>query len=47
MTLPISNLYLLLVIRILLATGLYYGVMRLLNVVILRECMQFIMKKKG
>ena len=46
MTLPISNLYLLLVIRIQLATGLYYGVMRLLNVVILRECMQFIMKKK-
>jgi O-antigen/teichoic acid export membrane protein len=47
MTLPISNLYLLLVVRILLAAGLYYGVMRLLNVVILRECMQFIMKKKG
>lgn len=47
MTLPISNLYLLLVVRILLAAGLYYGVMRLLNVVILRECMQFILKKKG
>ena len=45
-TLSITNLYLLLAVRILLAAGLYYGVMRMLNVVILQECMQFILKKK-
>lgn len=45
-TLSITNLYLLLAVRILLAAALYYGVMRMLNVVILRECMQFIFKKK-
>jgi len=45
-TLPVTNIYLLLAVRILLAAALYYGVMRLLNVVILRECMQFILKKK-
>ena len=45
-TLTISNIYLLLGIRLLLATLLYYGVMRLLNVAILRECVQFILKKK-
>ena len=42
----ISNLYVLLVVRILMASILYYGVMRMLNVVILRECLQFILKKK-
>ena len=46
-TLTISNIYLLLGIRLLLAALLYYGVMRLLNVAILRECIQFILKKKG
>ena len=45
-TMAISNLYLLLVVRVLMAAALYYGVMRMLNVVILRECMQFILKKK-
>ena len=45
-TIAISNLYLLLVVRVLMAAALYYGVMRMLNVVILRECMQFILKKK-
>ena len=45
-TMTISNLYLLLVVRILMASVLYYGVMRMLNVVILRECLQFILKKK-
>ena len=45
-TMAISNIYLLLVVRILMATVLYYGVMRMLNVVILRECMQYILKKK-
>ena len=45
-TMTISNIYLLLVVRILMATALYYGVMRMLNVVILRECIQYILKKK-
>ena len=45
-TMAISNIYLLLVVRVLIAAALYYGIMRLLNVVILRECMQFILKKK-
>lgn len=42
----VENLYLLLAVRILLATILYYIIMRILNVVILRECLQFIFKKK-
>ena len=45
-TLTIVNLYLLLSVRTLVAAVLYYGVMRLLNVAILRECMQFIKKKR-
>ena len=45
-TIAISNIYLLLVVRVLIAAALYFGMMRLLNVVILRECMQFILKKK-
>ena len=45
-TQAITNLYLLLVVRILMAAALYYGVMRMLNVVILQECIQFIFKKK-
>ena len=45
-TLTIGNLYLLLSVRALVAAVLYYGVMRLLNVAILRECMQFIKKKR-
>jgi O-antigen/teichoic acid export membrane protein len=45
-TQAISNLYLLLVVRILMASAFYYGVMRILKVVILRECMQFIFKRK-
>ena len=45
-TQSITNLYLLLVVRILMAAALYYGVMRMLNVVILQECIQFIFKKK-
>jgi O-antigen/teichoic acid export membrane protein len=42
----IANIYLLLAVRVVLATVLYYGIMRLLNVVILRECLQYIFKKK-
>jgi len=45
-TLPITNLYLLLVVRIVVAALLYYGIMRLLHVAILRECIQYIFKKK-
>jgi O-antigen/teichoic acid export membrane protein len=45
-TKAITNIYLLLMVRILMASALYYGVMRILHVVILRECMQFIFKKK-
>jgi len=44
-TLLISNLWILLLTRILVATLLYCIVMRLLNVVILKECLQFILKK--
>jgi O-antigen/teichoic acid export membrane protein len=45
-TKAITNIYLLFMVRILMASALYYGVMRILHVVILRECMQFIFKKK-
>ena len=45
-TLSITNNWLLLGVRLLLAGLLYYGVMRLLNVVILRECIQFVKSKK-
>ena len=42
----IENIYLLLAVRIVMASALYYGIMRLLNVVILRECLQYVFKKK-
>lgn len=42
----IENIYLLLAVRIVMASTLYYGIMRLLNVVILRECLQYVFKKK-
>lgn len=45
-TLPISNLWLLLLARMAMAAVLYYFIMRLLNVAILKECMQFILKKQ-
>lgn len=45
-TLSITNKWLLLGARLLMAGLLYFGVMRLLNVVILRECIQFIKSKK-
>ena len=44
-TLSITNLWLLLLTRIIVASVLYYVIMRLLNVAILKECMQFIRKK--
>ena len=45
LTLPIGHLWLLLLVRIATAGLLYYTIMRLLNVVILKECLQFILKK--
>ena len=45
-TLPVENIWLLLLLRIIVAAALYYAAMRLLNVAILRECMQFVFKKK-
>lgn len=45
-TLPISNIWLLLPVRIVLAAALYYATMRMLHVVILQECLQFVFKKK-
>lgn len=44
-TTPINNIVLLILSRILFAAVLYYGVMKLARVQILRECEQFVMKK--
>ena len=46
-TLSITSLWLLLLTRIIVAAALYFMVMRLLNVAILKECLQFIRKKKA
>ena len=46
-TLTVTPLWLLLLVRIVVAAALYYAAMRLLNVAILRECLQFIRKKNG
>jgi hypothetical protein len=45
-TLSIKMLWLLLLIRIIIAALLYFMVMRLLNVAIMKECLQFIRKKQ-
>lgn len=45
LTLSVANLWLLLLLRVAIATALYYVAMRLLNVAILRECLQFIRRK--
>ena len=42
----IENLWILLIVRVVIAAALYFVVMRLLNVAILRECMQFVLTKK-
>jgi len=44
-TLSIHTLWVLLLVRVVVAALLYYLVMRLLNVAILKECLQFIRKK--
>lgn len=41
----ISNLYLLIAIRFVLAAAIYYGIMKMAKVKILKECEQFIFKK--
>jgi hypothetical protein len=46
LTLPIGNLWLLLLTRIVAAALLYYAAMRLLHVAILRECLHFIRNKQ-
>ena len=45
LTQSVANLWLLLLLRIAVATALYYAAMRLLNVAILRECLQFIRRR--
>jgi hypothetical protein len=45
-TLSIDILWLLLLARVITAALLYFIVMRLLNVTILKECLQFIKKKQ-
>ena len=45
LTLPIHNVYALLIARIAIAAALYYGAMRLLNVVIFKECLNFLKEK--
>ena len=42
----LSNIYLLLLVRIILASSLYFAVMKLLRVKILEECLTFMKKKK-
>ena len=44
-TSPISSLWLLLVVRIVLAVAAYYAVMKIARVKILDECMSFIMSR--
>ena len=46
-TLSITTLWVLLVVRIAVAAALYLVIMRLLNVTILKECLQFIRKKNN
>ena len=47
LTLPITNLWLLLPVRIIVAAALYYAAMRLLRVAILQECLLFIKQKRS
>ena len=41
----ITNLYILIAIRFCLAATIYYGIMKIAKVQILRECEQFILKR--
>ena len=45
-TLPIENLWLLLLTRFVLAVALYYVVMKVARVKILAECEQFVRRRK-
>lgn len=44
-TLPVTNIYALLAVRVVVAGLLYIGIMKLLRVKIMDECLQFILKK--
>jgi hypothetical protein len=46
LTQGIGNLIILLVVRIVIATALYLGIMKLLRAKILEESIEFILKKK-
>ena len=45
-TVFIENLWVLLLVRILVAALLYYAIMRLFNITIFNECMEFLKTKK-
>lgn len=45
-TMPLTNIYLLFIAKIMIATLLYGSIMRLTNSVIFKECIDFFMKKK-
>ncbi len=45
-TMMITNSYVLLLVRVVLAASLYYILMRAANVVVLKECMDFIFRRK-
>ena len=48
LTLPLqSSIYLLLMVRVVLAAALYYAALRLLHVAILQECLQFIRRRSN
>jgi hypothetical protein len=44
-TLPVTNIYALLAVRVVVAGLLYIGIMKLLRVKIMDECLKFILKK--
>ena len=44
-TLPVANIYALLAVRVVVAGLLYIGIMKLLRVKIMDECLKFILKK--
>lgn len=45
-TMMITNPYILLIVRVILAAALYYILMRAANVVVLKECMDFVFRRK-
>jgi len=45
MTMTITNIYLLIILRVIIAATLYFAIMKLAHVVILDECINFVKKK--